>query len=155
MRLLALVLLLPLLAFAAPQSDPGLYYGQVPSAAQWNSYFDYKLDYNPAGLAVNLGGTGATTVSGAQASLGIVPNLSATSTSIGGSPLAAGATATGTVAIAGATTSMGVVVTPSAYPGAGIVWSGYVSAAGTVTVVVTAVVAATPAATTYNVRVIQ
>lgn len=34
--------LLPSLAFA--QSSPGLYYGQVPTAAQWNSYFASKQD---------------------------------------------------------------------------------------------------------------
>lgn len=28
-------------------SNPGLYYGQVPTAAQWNSYFSSKLDYTP------------------------------------------------------------------------------------------------------------
>ena len=31
--------------FAASNSNPGLYYGQVPTAAQWNSYFSSKLDY--------------------------------------------------------------------------------------------------------------
>ncbi len=28
-------------------SSPGLTYGQVPTAAQWNSYFAAKLDFNP------------------------------------------------------------------------------------------------------------
>lgn len=27
------------------QSDPGLQYGQIPSAAQWNGYFAAKTDY--------------------------------------------------------------------------------------------------------------
>ena len=31
--------------FAASNSNPGLYYGQVPTAGQWNSYFSSKLDY--------------------------------------------------------------------------------------------------------------
>ena len=240
MRALILFLLCIDLAFAGPQSSPNLLYGQVPSAAQWNSYFANKLDYNAAGLPIDLGGTaaitaqgainnltgitsgyylrgngtnavmsailaadvpilnqnttgsagsvpysgltgtvptwnqnttgtaanitgitaianggtGAATLSAAQTALGIVPNLSGTSAAIGGSALAAGAVATGTVAITGATTSMAVVVTPSANPGAGIAWSGYISATGTVTVVVTAIIAATPVSTTYNVRVI-
>lgn len=34
-------------ALAASNSNPGLYYGQVPTAAQWNSYFSSKLDYSP------------------------------------------------------------------------------------------------------------
>lgn len=43
-------LLLALLFFATPyaahaQSSPGLYNGQVPTAAQWNSYFAAKQDY--------------------------------------------------------------------------------------------------------------
>lgn len=31
-------------------SNPGLYYGQIPTAAQWNSYFAAKLDYTPGAL---------------------------------------------------------------------------------------------------------
>lgn len=49
----------PIHAFAQ-QSNPGFTYGQVPTAAQWNSYFSAKLDYNANGLAILLGGTGAT-----------------------------------------------------------------------------------------------
>src|SRR5271166_5543520 len=30
---------------AEAQSTPGLQFGQVPTAAQWNSYFAQKLDY--------------------------------------------------------------------------------------------------------------
>src|ERR1022692_2812886 len=36
--------------FAASNSSPGLYYGQVPTASQWNVYFSNKLDYH-AGAA--------------------------------------------------------------------------------------------------------
>ncbi|WP_321913589.1 hypothetical protein [Paraburkholderia sp. J11-2] len=85
----------------------------------------------------------------------VLGNLTGTTSSIGGSSLAAGACATGTVAVSGATTSMAVAVSPVATPGAGYVWEGYVSAAGTVTVNVCAIVAGTPTATTYNVRVAQ
>ncbi len=219
MRFLILFLACIGIAVAGPQTSPGLYYGQVPTADQWNSYFANKLDYNAAGLPINLGGTGAitaqaamnnlagaatsgqylrgngtnvvisaiqaadvptlnqnttgtasnvtgtvaianggtgaTTLTGAQTALGIVPALSGTSGSIGGSALAAGANATGTVSIAGATTGMAVIVSPVTFPGAGMSWAGYVSSAGTVTVVVTAIVAGTPTASVYNVRVIQ
>lgn len=85
----------------------------------------------------------------------VKPNLSATTSSIGGSALAAGACSTGTAAVTGATTSMSVVATPVTYPGAPYYWSGYVSAAGTVTVTVCAAIAGTPIASAYNVRVIQ
>jgi hypothetical protein len=81
--------------------------------------------------------------------------LAGSTGSIGGSALALGACASGTVSIAGATTGMAVVASPTTYPGDGMVWRPYVSAAGTVTVKVCAEVAGTPAASTYNVRVIQ
>ena len=87
------------------------------------------------------------------------PNLplSGTTASIGGSALTAGNCASGTVSVTGATTSMGVVATPATYPGDAFVWKGYVSGAGTVTVKVCTNLAAggTPAASVYNVRVIQ
>jgi hypothetical protein len=79
---------------------------------------------------------------------------SGTTASIGGGALAAGACTSGTSTISGVTTSMAVVVTPVSYPGDGSIWSGYVSAAGTVTVKVCAIAAMTPAASVYNVRVI-
>src|SRR5208282_808257 len=84
------------------------------------------------------------------------PNyFTGTTASIGGGALLAGACTSGTVAVTGATTAMGVVATPVSYPGDGIWWDGYVSSAGTVTVKVCAAIAATPSATTYNVRVLQ
>lgn len=50
MRKLLNILVLFFVSFsviAASNSNPGLYYGQVPTAAQWNSYFSSKLDYSP------------------------------------------------------------------------------------------------------------
>jgi hypothetical protein len=87
--------------------------------------------------------------------INVLPNLSGTTGSIGGSALAAGACSSGTVAVTGATTSMSVVASPATYPGDGNFWEGYVSAAGTVTVKVCASIAATPTASAYNVRVLQ
>jgi hypothetical protein len=81
--------------------------------------------------------------------------LSGTSGSIGGSALTAGTCTSGTVTVTGATTSMAVVATPVTYPGDGAEWEGYVSAANTVTVKVCAIVAVTPTASAYNVRLLN
>ncbi len=81
--------------------------------------------------------------------------LAGTTGSIGGSALTAGGCASGTATITGATTSMVPKSSPNTYPGDGMVWESYMSAANTVTVKVCAVTAGTPAASTYNVRVIQ
>lgn len=81
--------------------------------------------------------------------------LSGTTGSIGGGALAAGACASGTASVTGATTSMVADASPNTYPGDGDYWNARVSAAGTVTVKVCAVVAQTPAASTYSVRVLQ
>ena len=43
--LLAISWLLALAAPALAQSNPGLAYGQIPTAAQWNSFFSAKTDY--------------------------------------------------------------------------------------------------------------
>lgn len=53
---LALALFLAPLA-AHAQSSPGLSYGQVPTAGQWNSYFAAKQDYN-ANLLTGSGASG-------------------------------------------------------------------------------------------------
>ena len=90
-----------------------------------------------------------------SAGVGAAATLSGVSGAIGGSALLAGAVASGTIAVTGATTAMTVSCTPNTFPGNGISWMAYVSAAGTVTVVITAIIAATPAASTYNVRVHQ
>lgn len=45
--LLALLFAVPLAALA--QSNPGLQYGQVPTAAQWNSFFSAKQDVGTIG----------------------------------------------------------------------------------------------------------
>lgn len=81
--------------------------------------------------------------------------LSGTTGSIGGGALLAGTCTSGTVAITGTTTAMAVVATPVTYPGDGTDWKGYISSAGTATVKVCALVAVTPTATAYNVRVLQ
>lgn len=115
--------------------------------------------------------TGATTFTSANAgasnftitvpavtdTLAVLGNLPLTGTtgSIGGGALLAGACTSGTVAVTGATTSMAVVATPVTYPTDGFDWAAYVSTAGTVTVKVCGLIAGTPTASTYNVRVLQ
>lgn len=77
--------------------------------------------------------------------------------SIGGGALAAGACATGgTVApMLGADTTMAVEASPVSDPGGNYIVRANVTSANTVTVRVCAILAGTPAATTYNVRVIE
>jgi hypothetical protein len=81
-------------------------------------------------------------------------SLAGATGSIGGSELAAGTCATGAATVTKSTTAMAVAVSPLTYPGDGFYWSGYLSAPGTVTVKVCAVVAGRPKPSTYNVRVI-
>ena|ERR1700675_2646897 len=81
--------------------------------------------------------------------------LTATTGSIGGGVLIAGACASGTVAVTNSTTTMTVSVTPNTYPGDGVLFYGYVSTNGTVTVKVCAIIGLTPTGSTYNVRVVQ
>ena len=86
-------------------------------------------------------------------------SLSGTTGSIGGSALLVNACTSGTVSITGAATGMLVVADPSSDPNSGTTqdydWYARVTSAGTVTVYECAIVAGTPAATTFNVRVIQ
>jgi hypothetical protein len=83
--------------------------------------------------------------------------LRATSASIGGSSVNAGQCASGMVSVKDATTSMVVGATPVADPGAAFIPWAFVSSASTVTVRVCnfSSSSATPAATKYNIRVIQ
>jgi len=84
----------------------------------------------------------------------VIP-LAGVTGSIGGAPITSSC-ATGTVTITGAATSMVAAASPVTAPGAFAIYAN-VSATNTVTVSVCnpTAVAATPAATTYNVRVIQ
>lgn len=84
----------------------------------------------------------------------LVP-LSATSASIGGGALLAGACTTTVTTVTGATVGMVVVAIPNTYPGVGNLWNSYVSAANTVTTQICAIIAATPTASTYNLRILQ
>jgi len=109
--------------------------------------------------SLNASNISSGTIAAARLPAGVSPVLSGTTAAIGGSALLAGQVAQGTVTIAGATTSMVATASPSSDPDSslstGIAIYAFVSAANTVTVRVCAIVAVTPAAVTYNVRVIQ
>ncbi len=83
--------------------------------------------------------------------------LGGTTGTIGGGALAAGSCTNGTVAVASAAVGAPVAVSASdgSLPGAVSLLSAAVTSPGTVTVQVCAVAAGTPAAKTYNVRVLQ
>ena len=83
--------------------------------------------------------------------------LSGTTSSIGGSALAAGICTTGTASVTSATNYMAVAASPVADPGTGFTWGAWISAANTVTVRVCNIsgASATPTSTAYNVRVSQ
>ncbi len=164
-KLLIALLLFNSQAFAGG-SSPGLYYGLVPTASQWNSYFAAKLDYTP-GLVNQMGywdGSGNFLNAAVSGDCTSVANsftcagreavaLSAVSASIGGSALIAGACATTSTTVTGATVGMAVYSTPTTFPGAGNLWHSYISAANTVVTEICAIIAATPVASTYQIRV--
>jgi len=84
--------------------------------------------------------------------------LDGTTGSIGGGLLTAGGCATGTATVAGAAVGTPVAVSAADgtnIPGLGVAVSAMVTSSNTVTVSVCALVALTPAAKAYNVRVIQ
>jgi hypothetical protein len=87
----------------------------------------------------------------------VLPNLSATSASLGGGSLAGNTCTSNTTTVTGATTAMAVFASPTTYPGDAFVWKSYVSAANTITTLIcnTMTGASTPTASTYKLRVIQ
>ena len=86
-RIASLVLLLAALFapdWARAQSNPGLIYGQIPTAAQWNSYFSAKQDWLGANPCIITGctmsGPLVTTASTAlSAGLVVAPGVAPTS----------------------------------------------------------------------------
>jgi hypothetical protein len=81
--------------------------------------------------------------------------LTGATASMGGSVMTVGQTITATATVTGATTTMVAVCSPQSYPGAGFVWDAYVSSANTVTARLTCVLAGTPVASIYSVRVLE
>jgi hypothetical protein len=123
-------------------------------------------NYNKAG-AITINGNGGIALNGtggiALTTGGITlngvpfkPPYAATTSTIGGSSLAAGACSTGTVSIAAANAASTVMVSPNFYdPGPNFLVRAGVSGNGpTVNVYVCAITSGTPGAQTYNVRLI-
>ncbi len=85
--------------------------------------------------------------------------LSGTTAAIGGGALTPGSCVAGTVTVTGATSAMVATASPSTDPDStlstGVAIYSFVSATNTVTVRICAIVAVTPTAVTYNVRVLQ
>ena len=102
----------------------------------------------PQGAVVEVYANGTNIVAGNTSA------FAATTASLGGVALLAGEAASVTTTVPGATTAMAVATSPQTYPGAGVIWDSYVSAANTVVTQVTAVVGVTPVASLYNVRVL-
>ena len=103
--------------------------------------------------------TDASKVLTSTAPAGFSAVLSGTTATIGGGALTPGACVAGTVTVTGATSAMVATASPSADPDStlstGIGIYAFVSSANTVTVRICAIVAVTPTAVTYNVRVLQ
>lgn len=74
---------------------------------------------------------------------------------LGGGALLAAGRATTTVNIPGAAVGMHVSITPQTDLGAGVMYGGYVSSAGVVTVWIVTILALTPPSTVLNVGVWQ
>ena len=95
-------------------SNPGLAYGQVPTAAQWNSYFAGKQDWSAILDAIIAAGGAPTDASGAGLSLA---TATVTYTKLGNIVFASGqitypATANGNAAVIG---GLPVAVPPLTY----------------------------------------
>lgn len=113
---------------------------------------------SPTLITPILGVAAATSINGTSipTSVTLASVLTGTSASIGGGLLTAGTCATGTATVTGATTSMTATLPqPTTYPGDGFEIYAYISAADTVTIKVCALVALTPTASTYLVKVIN
>lgn len=94
------------------------------------------------------------TAATARTNLGVgAAPLTGTSSAVSGG-LTIGVCNSTTVTVANSTTAMAVHVTPATYPGDGVVWSGYVSTNGTVTIKECGLAVVTPTSTSFNVRVI-
>lgn len=115
----------------------------------------YKSSDGTVGTSGNGFKNGLCTTASGACTGGLSPVLSGTTGSIGGGLLTAGSCTSGTVSIGSSTTSMVALADPNTYPGDGLIWDAQITSNGTATVKVCAIVALTPAASTYNVRVIQ
>jgi hypothetical protein len=136
----------------APGASPSVIQAGVVTLAKQANLAASSIECNTSGSAAT---PQACNVAQTNTLLGLKQTLSATTGSITGTSLAAGACDTGTASVASSTTSMVASASPVTYPGDGFYWVAYVSTAGTVTVKLCATVAGTPTSSVYNVRVTQ
>lgn len=102
--------------------------------------------------AFSFSGLGNTTSTGNVSAASVDITSATTTAAIGGSSLVLGKCNTVNATITGATTTIGAVfVSPVTYPGASVLWSGYVSAANTVTVQECVTTSTTPTSSKFNV----
>ena len=131
--------------FSSAQPSFGNLSGQIDTSTQMPNSGATAGSYTNANLTVNAEGL-VTAVSSA---------LSGTTGSLGGAPMTAGETITTAVTITGASVGMVAVCNPQTYPGDSFCWDAYVSSADTATVRLTAVLAGTPVASLYSVRLLN
>ncbi len=123
-------------------------------ASSWIRSYDATTGLFTASQPAASDLSNGTTGSGAVVLASNLP-LSATSGSLGGAPILAGQTITIATSVLGATTAMVALASPVTYPGDGFNWDAYVDTADSVTVRLTAVLAGTPNASLYNIRVVR
>jgi hypothetical protein len=111
----------------------------------------FDVSSTGASVAGTLNATTAVQIAG----VALLPNFSATSASIGGGALAAGACASTTTTVTGARVGMVAKNTPATYPGDAFTPTAIITANDTVVSRICAIIAGTPAASTYAIRVIQ
>ena len=142
--------------YALAGDGSGLYLGQSYGTIHAEAALDLAAGLS-APLAAAQGGTGVDSTATFPTSGTVAVSLSATTGSIGGSALGAGACASGTATLTGVSTAMTETTTPAADPGAGFTWQAFMSATDTVTVRVCNFTAGslTPTAEAYNVRAIK
>ena len=117
------------------------------------------LRANTDGTTANVG-IGTTTPNSTiqvNGNVAFTSSSSIVTASIGGSPLLAGAcsSATSSIDTTVSSSTAAFITTPRNYPGDGVFWNTYLSASGVITTKVCVAVAATPAATAYNVKIIK
>lgn len=139
----------------------------TPGGSKGQTYLTFQpgsaqggIDLRNANLTNHLGNSDAGSFNATSISLNGTPipanPIILTTTSLGGSALAAGACSSTTITQSGVGGTTQVLMTPSSGgPGNGFYWQAWGSASNTITAQVCAVVAGTPLAQTYTLKVYE